>query len=191
MLGSKGTYSKWTVLWVSPTSQLVFSPFSFNLSLLPIYSPSSSPYHPSFFFRFPSYVYSFLSYSYLWCLPFSPHFHSTRGRAVLGSERWTDSKQWVLLRFRHFISLPKFLISAWRWAWMRNWIEIQDTARASAPLWQSRLWITRRFNPSVTNPPKERDTWNQTRKYLCRRQGTRSAQLFSVTQIPIENKDKS
>lgn len=95
------------------------------------------------------------------------------------------------LRFRHLVPLTKFTISAQRWVWMRNGIEIQDTARASAALWQPRLWITRHFNPSMANPPKEKDTWNQTRKYLCRRQGTRSTPLFSVTQILIQNKDES
>lgn len=38
------------------------------------------------------------------------------------------------LRFRHWILLTKFTISAQRWVWMRKGIEIQDTARASAAL---------------------------------------------------------
>lgn len=124
-------------------------------------------------------------------LPFTPHFNATRGGVGLGSGKRTDSKHPGRLRFSYLVPLTKFAASAQRWTWLRNRIEIQDTARASAPLWQSGLWIPRPFNPSMANPPKERDIWNQTRKYLCRRQGTRSTLFFSVIKILINNKDKS
>lgn len=103
----------------------------------------------------------------------------------------TDSKKSRPRRFRHFVPLTKFTVWAHRWVWMRKGIEIPDTAHVSASLGQPRLCTTWSFNPSMANPPKGRDTWNQTRKYLRRRQGTRSTPLFSVTQILIKNKDKS
>lgn len=75
---------------------------------------------------------------------------------------------------------------------MGNEIEIQDSARACVSTTVAARALNHRLsNPSVANPPKERDTWNQTRKCLFRRQGTRSTSLFSVTQILIKNKNKS
>lgn len=152
--------------------QPVFFSVGCNPSVLPIYSPS--PSHRCSMFA-----------------ALHPHFNATSGGAGWGSGKWTHSKHPGLLRFRYLVPLTKFAVSAQRWTWLRNRIEIQDTARASAPPWLSRLWITRHFNPSMANPPQERDTWNQTRKYLCRRQETRSTLLFSVTEILINNMAKS
>lgn len=74
-------------------------------------------------------------------LPFAPHFNATRGGADWGSGNRSDSKHPGLLRFRCLVPLTKAAVSAQRWTWLRNRIEIQDSALASAPLWQSRLWI--------------------------------------------------